>query len=307
MPNPPTKINTNEIAQNFLNKFDTFLFDCDGVIWSGNRLLPNVKEFLEKLRHLGKQFMFITNKSTIPRKQFVEVFKSFDIEISIDQVINSAYSSAMYVRDVLKLQPGKDKVWVFGECGIPEELNLMGFKTLGGVDPRLNEPFDAATSPFLVDGLDEDVRAVVAGFDSKINYHKLAVTLQYLLKDKEIPLVGADADRVFPERGRVLPGAGPMVESLAFQSGKVPTYCGKPTMNMLNVIVSSKHLDKSRCCMVGDIMEVDIAFGKNGNLGGTLLVLSGVETEKSLQEPKEGIPTPDFYAENLGAIYNLLK
>ncbi|MEI3085658.1 MAG: hypothetical protein V8S87_06415 [Oscillospiraceae bacterium] len=40
-----------------------FIFDMDGVIYHGNRLLPGVKEFVDWLYRENKQFLFLTNSS----------------------------------------------------------------------------------------------------------------------------------------------------------------------------------------------------------------------------------------------------
>jgi len=303
----PIKITTKEVANDFLNRYDTFLFDCDGVLWLGNHVLPHTKEFLDTLAALGKKTIFVTNNSTKSRLSYTKKFASFGITVKEEQIFTSGYASAIYVRDFLKLQPGKDKVWVFGETGISEELKKMGYESLGGADPRLQTPFDASTSPFLVDGLDEDVRAVIAGLDPNINYHKLAITLQYLQQKDKVHFVGTNVDSTFPQKGYTFPGAGSMIESIAFSSGRRPAYCGKPNMNMLNTIVSAFALEKSKCCMVGDRLNTDMKFGVEGKLGGTLLVLSGIETEERALEISEEHVNPKFFAEKLGDIYELTK
>ncbi|KAF4004425.1 Haloacid dehalogenase-like hydrolase family protein, partial [Saccharomyces cerevisiae] len=151
----PIKITNKEIAQEFLDKYDTFLFDCDGVLWLGSQALPYTLEILNLLKQLGKQLIFVTNNSTKSRLAYTKKFASFGIDVKEEQIFTSGYASAVYIRDFLKLQPGKDKVWVFGESGIGEELKLMGYESLGGADSRLDTPFDAAKSPFLVNGLDK--------------------------------------------------------------------------------------------------------------------------------------------------------
>ncbi|CAL9733197.1 4-nitrophenylphosphatase [Monosporozyma servazzii] len=304
----PAKITTKDEGNAFFDKFDTFLFDCDGVLWLGNYLLPNTIEFLNKLESLGKQVFFVTNNSTKSRATYKKKFASFGIDVKIEQIFTSGYASAIYVRDFLKLQPGKDKIWVLGESGIGEELATMGFEHLGGTDPRLNEPFNPNESPFLKDGLDPNVRAVVAGLDHDINYHRLAITLQYLREGEDkVKFIGTNIDSTFPQKDHILPGAGSIIASVACSSGRTPIYCGKPNMNMLNSIVSAAKLDKSRVCMVGDRLNTDIRFGHEGNLGGTLLVLSGIETEERALAITEEYPRPTYYVGKLGDIYDLTK
>lgn len=48
-----TLTKVEEYAQ-LLDKFDTFLFDCDGVIWTGPKLVPGVTDVLNLLRSRGE-------------------------------------------------------------------------------------------------------------------------------------------------------------------------------------------------------------------------------------------------------------
>lgn len=41
-----------EYAQ-LLDRYDTFLFDCDGVIWTGPKLVPGITKVLDLLRSRG--------------------------------------------------------------------------------------------------------------------------------------------------------------------------------------------------------------------------------------------------------------
>ena len=59
-----------------LDSVDVFIFDCDGVIWKGDSLIPGVPEVLEKLRAAGKKIFFVTNNSTKSRKGYKAKFDS---------------------------------------------------------------------------------------------------------------------------------------------------------------------------------------------------------------------------------------
>lgn len=41
--------------QTLLDSYTNILFDCDGVIWEGDHLIPNVDKVLKHLRTLGKR------------------------------------------------------------------------------------------------------------------------------------------------------------------------------------------------------------------------------------------------------------
>ena len=62
-------------------------------------------------------------------------------------------------------------------------------------------------------------------------------------------------------------------------------------------LVAKFGLDKAEICMVGDRLDTDILFGKNGGLR-TMLVLTGVTSEDRLLDESNSIQ-PDLYTEGL--------
>lgn len=60
------------IFAKILAENDTFLFDCDGVLWEHNEIFPGAKEALVKLKKLGKKVLYVTNNSTKTRAQYHE-------------------------------------------------------------------------------------------------------------------------------------------------------------------------------------------------------------------------------------------
>ena len=50
-------------AQELVDATETFIFDCDGVIWKGDSLIEGVPETLDLLRSMGKRLIFVTNNS----------------------------------------------------------------------------------------------------------------------------------------------------------------------------------------------------------------------------------------------------
>lgn len=65
-----------------------------------------------------------------------------------------------------------------------------------------------------------------------------------------------------------------MVGAIAGSSKREPITVGKPAEFMLDNIAKTFNLQRQQICMVGDRLDTDILFGKNGGLT-TCLVLSG--------------------------------
>jgi 4-nitrophenyl phosphatase len=61
----PAFLSRREEYKGLIDKFDTFLFDCDGVIWHGDRLVPGAREVLYILRERSKSSLRRRTYTTI--------------------------------------------------------------------------------------------------------------------------------------------------------------------------------------------------------------------------------------------------
>lgn len=301
------KITSPQQCQNLLNSYDYFLFDCDGVLWLGDHLLPFVKETLQMLKNLNKTIIFVTNNSTKCRQDYLKKFEKMGIEgIKKEEIFGSSYATAVYIDKILNL-PKDKKIWILGEEGIEKELVELGYSTAGANDPSLVESgaeFDP-DHPMLTN-LDPTVGCVVAGLTLNLNYLKLCVTMQYLLaQDKSLPFVATNIDSTFPLKGKLLVGAGSIIETVAFASGRQPdAVCGKPNQSMMNSIKADHPQlaqNPKRGLMIGDRLNTDMQFGRLGGLD-TLLVLTGIEKEDKVEGMQEG---PDYYMDRIGGLYEM--
>ncbi|KAK1310005.1 Phosphoglycolate phosphatase 2 [Acorus calamus] len=164
----PYRALSNGDFNELLDSVEAFLFDCDGVIWKGDRLVDEVPRTLEMLRSKGKKIVFVTNNSMKSRKQYASKFCKLGLEVNEEEIFSSSFAAAMYLK--LNSFPQEKKVYVIGEEGILEELKLAGFTCFGG--PEDSNKSIQLKSDFMVKH-DENVGAVVVGIDPHINYYKL--------------------------------------------------------------------------------------------------------------------------------------
>lgn len=287
--------------EEFLGKFDTFLFDCDGVLWSGDHLYPRVPETLEMLRSKGKQLVFVTNNSTKSRADYKQKFDKLGIPAQVEEVFGSAYSAAVYISRILKLPAGKSKVFVLGESGIEQELRAENVPFIGGTDPNLRRDLQQSDFDAIADGsaLDPEVGVVLAGLDFHVNYLKYSLAFAYLRKGALF--LATNTDSTLPNAKTLFPGAGSVGAPLVTAIGKQPLSLGKPSQAMLDAVEGKFHFDRSRTCMIGDRLNTDIQFGIEGKLGGTLAVLTGVSKKEDFLGEGDGTGVkPAYYADSLG-------
>ncbi|CAM6127776.1 unnamed protein product [Calypogeia fissa] len=266
----------------------TFLFDLDGVIWKGGKLIDGVPETLTFLRTLGKKLIFVTNNSTKSRKMLHQQFHKMGLEANEEEIFSSSFAAASYLTTI-NFAANK-KVYIVGEEGIQRELQEAGILYLGGPEDGEKKIDTEATKDL---DYDPDVGAVVVGFDRNINYYKLTYAT-VCLKNPGCLFIATNLDSVSNvSETQVWPAGGTMVGAVKVSSGREPTVVGKPSTFMMDYIANKFQISKTEICMVGDRLDTDILFGQNGGCK-TLLVLSGVTDLKTLQSP-ENLIQPDFY------------
>lgn len=289
-----------ENFKDVLDSVEAFLFDCDGVIWKGDRLIDAASQTLDMLRHKGKKLVFVTNNSWKSRSQYAEKFKSLGISVSPDEIFSSSFAAAMYLK--VNNFPTQNKVYVIGGDGILDELQLAGFTAFGGPGDA-DKTIDWKQNGFFEH--DKSVGAVVVGIDPKINYYKLQYGTLCIRENPGCLFIATNRDAVgHMTPSQEWPGAGCMVAAMCGSTQKEPVVVGKPSTFMMDFLLEKFNLSCSKMCMVGDRLDTDILFGQNAGCK-TLLVLSGCTTQSDLQDPSNNIQ-PDFYASKISDMLDLL-
>ncbi|KAA3478566.1 phosphoglycolate phosphatase 2 isoform X1 [Gossypium australe] len=328
-------------ARALLDSVDAFLFDCDGVIWKGDKLIDGVPQTLDMLRSKGKKLVFVTNNSTKSRIQYANKFQSLGLSVNQDEIFSSSFAAAMYLK-VNQFPPHKKVrflvieakspalyqpttqefctallqplslsshfvtqifcVYVIGGEGIVQELQLAGFTALGG--PEDAEKRAQWKSNCLFEH-DKDVGAVVVGLDPDINYYKLQYATLCIRENPGCLFIATNRDSVGHMTDlQEWPGAGCMVAAVCGSTEQEPIVVGKPSNFMMDFLLQKFNVSTSRMCMVGDRLDTDILFGQNAGCK-TLLVLSGVTTQSTLDDPSNSIK-PDYYTNKVSDILSLL-
>lgn len=280
-------------AATLISGVETFVFDCDGVIWKGDKLIDGVPETLDMLRSLGKKLIFVTNNSTKSRKQYGKKFESLGLNVSEEEIFSSSFAAAGYLSSINF--PADKKVYVIGEVGIQLELQQAGIQYLGGPEDG-DKTIDLAPGKYMEH--DDEVGAVVVGFDRYVNYYKLQYATLCVRENPGCLFIATNCDAVTHlTDAQEWAGGGSMVGAIKGSTKKEPTVVGKPSTFMLDYLADKFKISKKQICMVGDRLDTDILFGQNGGCK-TLLVLSGVTDLETLRSPENSIQ-PDFYTNQL--------
>ena len=243
-------------------EFDGFFFDCDGVLWEENHLLPGAKELLDVLNLNNKQVAFLSNNSTKSISQYLEKFQSFKLPVTEKQVITSSVVTLKYIEQKnYKMK----RVYVIGEHGLQETFSQNGFEVV------------------LKEEANKGVDAVIVGMDRAFSYEKLSTGLRFCLRGADF--IGTNPDPQFPTPKGNFPGAGSMIGALQSALGYPPLkICGKPDPLMATIMLNRFDLKSEKTLFIGDRVITDMNLALRANLK-PVLVKTGFGAEEFEKYP----------------------
>lgn len=236
-------------------RYEGYIFDLDGTIYLGDQLIPGAAEVVALRRQRGKKVVFVSNKPLEPRTSYANKLTRLGIPTAPEEVINStqALIHLLHTR-----HPGANLL-VVGEPKLLQELMEAGFS----VTYRVNE-----------------VDVVVAAFDRTLDYTKLNLAHQALLRGAAF--YATNADKTCPVSGGEIPDCAGVIAFLEATTGRtVQEIAGKPSIHILTAALARLGLEASQCLMVGDRLATDVAMGAAAGMD-TALVLTGVTRREAL-------------------------
>lgn len=224
-------------------KIKAFVFDLDGVIWLGEKVVENALETVTVLKNLGYSVFYMTNNSSRKRQEVIQKLKGLGFESDTRNTYCSSHALAVYLAE-RKISP----VYVMGSTGLISDLIYSGIEC----------------------SVTELASAVVIGLDVSISYEKITIAFQAIKNGAR--LIVANMDPYYPASdGRMLPGCGAMVGAIVGASGHQPDFIvGKPSAYMLQLLCREHGLSSEEICVVGDVLESDMAMTENFGCLGVL-------------------------------------
>ena len=261
------------------------IFDLDGIVYRGSKLIPNVDKIISELKAHSIKVVYNSNNSTITRQTYVERLKHFKIPSEITDFYTSASIASA---EISKLKKNAN-IFVIGETGLREELRLASHRILH--NPSI-----------------EDIDFVIVGLDREFTYDKLSTAQKCILEGKA-QFYATNADSTLPVAKGLKPGAGSMVSALITCSGQNPIRIfGKPEPFSIEIILRDFQIPPEQACIFGDRLNTDIVAGNRAGIT-SIAVLTGVTTREMIEDLKnkdnnfDNNIIPDLVIENLGEIF----
>jgi NagD protein len=223
-----------------------YLIDMDGVIISGNALIPGADDFIKRLKKGGLEYLILTNTSIYTPRDLAHRLQSLGLEIPARRIFTSALATARF----LQSQKPNGKAFVVGESGLTEAVHEIGY-VITEIGPDY----------------------VVLG--ETLGYNLGIITAAIRLVSAGARFVATNPDPVGPSAEGIVPSCGAMAALIERATGVAPFFVGKPNPMMMRSALNHLGWHSENTVVVGDRMDTDIVAGVESGLE-TILVLTGV-------------------------------
>ncbi len=225
----------------------------DGVIYSGNDLIPGADTFITELKRRKIPFLFLTNNSQRTPRDVVNKLAGIGIEAEEENVFTSAMATGWF----LARQKPFGTVYVLGEGGLLTSLHENGY-SLATQDPDF----------------------VVVGEGRNFTLEMVNHAVEMILGGAK--LVATNLDPSPKKKGWTNLGIKAVVSMIEEATGVKAFSVGKPSPVMMRVARKKLGLETAETTMIGDTMDTDILGGIQVGYR-TILTLSGVSKQEDLK------------------------
>lgn len=251
--------------------FSRFVFDLDGVVWTGEQPTPGAAETVRSLRDAGKRLCFVTNNSAGTPEHYAKKLARAGADAVPEEIVSSADATARLLERSIPGIRGR-ATFVIGGEGLLDAVASTGARVV-----ESDEALDATV--------------VVVGWDRKLTYEKLR--LATLAIRRGAAFVASNTDATYPAAEGLWPGAGAIVAALRTATGVEPAVAGKPDPTVLEI--ARDRLGGTPVLAIGDRVETDVAAARAAGWPSAL-VLSGVTGVPELAAAEA---RPDFVIRRL--------
>lgn len=229
-----------------------FLLDLDGTVYLEETLLPGAAAFLSCVRRGGGAVRYLTNNSSRGVDAGLEKMHRLGVPAEREEFLTAVEATVYYLK---KTRSPGDIYYAVGTASFCRQLRAAGF--------------DIRETP------DEDVTAVLVGFDTELTYQKVENACRLLARGADF--LATNPDLACPTLFGFVPDCGSICAMLENACGRKPVFIGKPDPTMIHLAWAQTGYGPAETLMVGDRLYTDIACGVHAGVD-TALVLTGEAT-----------------------------
>jgi NagD protein len=224
----------------------SFLIDMDGVLVSGNTLIPGADLFIDRLRSAGAKFLLLTNNSRYTPRDLAHNLQTIGLDIPDTQIFTSAMATARF----LNAQRPHGTAYVIGDSGLTSAIHDIGY-----IITEHNPAY------------------VVLGETMSYNFDMLTKATRLVAGGAHF--IATNPDPSGPTADGMVPSCGAVAALIQRATSKNPFFVGKPNPLMIRSALNYLEVHSEDTTIIGDRMDTDVVAGVQSGMD-TILVLSGI-------------------------------
>ena len=252
-------------------KIKALLIDLEGVVYQEGKEIPGSISFIQYLDKINFPYLFLTNTTTMPRKDIVKKLLNLGLEINAKKIITPLIAAQNYLKNnhlsTIALYCNKKCYSDFEDF----EFNFQ--------------------SPDAV---------IIGDLYKKFTWLKLNEIFHASLNSKE--LIAFHKNKTGTRNGEIALDLGPFIKALEYALDKNFILMGKPNRFFFQTAVDHIGFNNKEILMIGDDILVDIGGAQDLNLQTCL-----VKTGKYGKQLSPKSIKPHYLLPKLSAVKSILS
>ena len=236
-----------------MKSINNLIIDMDGVLITGNQIIPGADRFIARLEELGREYLVLTNNPMYTPRDLAHRLQSIGLEIPSRRIFTSAMATANFLHS----QRPNGTAFVIGEAGLTQAIHEIGY-VITDISPDY----------------------VVLGETAAYNYANITKAIRLIVAGARF--IATNPDVSGPTEAGIVPGCGAMAALIENATGKAPFYVGKPNPFIMRAALNYLDVHSEDTVMIGDRMDTDVVAGVQSGLQ-TILVLSGITAREEVE------------------------
>jgi len=253
-----------------------YLIDIEGTIVKDKSFAPieGAIDWINSLASSPHEFVLVSNNTTHKPENLMDLLKNQGFDIQPRNLTTCMSATLNWLKN-----KGIKSCFVIGSAQLKEYLNENGIKT----------PWH------------DRVEAVLVGLDTSVDYQKLKIAVNALVKNNAT-FLALHANRIYKdEKGELSPSVGAVVKALEYSSQMRAKIFGKPKPEIYRQASRKFKVRPKDCFMISDDPLSDLVGARKLGMK-TVFVTSGKYKDKKILKSLNKRFQPDWIHESIKEI-----
>jgi HAD superfamily hydrolase (TIGR01458 family) len=253
-----------------------YLIDIEGTIVKDKSFVPvdGAISWINSLKSEGHRFVLVSNNTTHRPTDLLGLLKGLGFNVEEENLVTCIGAALNWL-----------KAKNIKSCFVIGNLQLKAFLNQNKIEAKE----------------DEKTESVLVGLDTSLDYRKLKIATNALVKNNAY-LLALHENRLYKdENGELSPSVGAVVKALEYSCQKKAKVFGKPNPMFFRGVLKKHNAKAEDCIMISDDPLSDLWGAKKLGMR-TVFVTSGKYKDEAILKTLNKKFQPDFIYQNISQI-----